>query len=157
MEDVTEHHDAEAGVGQTALRELDPNAIASSSDPHLSKDQTRGPTDTGEVIVDANGAAVYDDLDNAAKDEGDQDQPVLRAGQVPRRKKKKQKPKSQRGLVWFKSLSNLYPYAHDVQYRGHQLGLKNITLMCQSLPRSSKRRETCIMSKRCEAQDLTYG
>ncbi len=99
MEDVTDRHDHEAEVDATALRELDPNAVISSSDPSQSKDQNMETKITDEPIVDANGGAMYDDLDNTAQHEDGPEQPVLTAGQVPKKKKKKRKPKSQRGLV----------------------------------------------------------
>lgn len=102
MEDVTNRHDHEAEVDATALRELNPNAVTSGSDPSQSKDQNLETKITDATIVDANGGAMYDDLDNAAQDEDDPEQPVLTAGQVPKKKKKKRKPKSQRGLVLLK-------------------------------------------------------
>lgn len=99
MEHVTDRDDREAEVGATALRELDPNAIASSSDPSLTRDTNTETKTTGEPVVDASEGGMYDDLDNAAQDEDDPDQPVLTAGQAPKKKRKKRKPKSQRGLV----------------------------------------------------------
>ncbi len=99
MEDVTDRHDHGADVDATALRELDPNAVASSSDPSQIKDKNTETKTTDEPIVDANEGATYDDLDNAEQDEDDPDQPILTAGQAPKKKRKKRKPKSQRGLV----------------------------------------------------------
>lgn len=99
MEAVTERNDHEAGVDANALRELDLNATASNADSCQTKDQNTEPKDTGEGNVAAKEGGMYDDLDNAAQDEDDPSQTTLTAGRVPKRKSKKKKPKSQRGLV----------------------------------------------------------
>lgn len=99
MEAVTERNDHEAGVDPTALRELDPNATASNADPCQTKDQNTEPKGTVEDNVAAKEGGTYDDLENAAQDEDDPSQTTLTAGRVPKRKSKKKKPKSQRGLV----------------------------------------------------------
>ena len=99
MEDVTAPHGAEVGVDATALRELDPNASASTIGPNQTTDQNTDPVHIDETILDANEGAVYDDVENAAQDKDDPNQPVLTAGYAPTKKKKKRKPKSKRGLV----------------------------------------------------------